>query len=66
LENLGRFLRDFANNILSPILKSSPAAKNLLLMGHDDNRNYILDAAHKVGILIIEFNKKFIFADFWK
>uniref|UniRef100_A0A915NLV3 Glucosylceramidase n=1 Tax=Meloidogyne floridensis TaxID=298350 RepID=A0A915NLV3_9BILA len=40
--------RDFANNILSPILKSSPATKNLLLMGHDDNRNYILDAANKI------------------
>uniref|UniRef100_A0A1I8BAG1 Glucosylceramidase n=1 Tax=Meloidogyne hapla TaxID=6305 RepID=A0A1I8BAG1_MELHA len=40
--------RNFANNILSPILKSSPAAKNVLIMAHDDTRNIILDAAKKI------------------
>uniref|UniRef100_A0A914GV79 Glucosylceramidase n=1 Tax=Globodera rostochiensis TaxID=31243 RepID=A0A914GV79_GLORO len=39
--------REFAVKLLSPILKQSPASKNLKIMAHDDQRHDVFEAAQK-------------------
>jgi hypothetical protein len=52
------FSRDFANQVLAPVLRKSSASEHILIMGHDDSRDYIYDAAVKVRIIpdeIVDF-----------
>uniref|UniRef100_A0A183BU38 Glucosylceramidase n=1 Tax=Globodera pallida TaxID=36090 RepID=A0A183BU38_GLOPA len=39
--------REFAVKLLSPILKQSPASKNVKIMAHDDQRSNVFESAEK-------------------
>jgi hypothetical protein len=54
---------DFAHQLLSPILKQSEASKNVKIMGHDDQRSGILEAAKEVNSNCIQIkNSSFLMA----
>ncbi|KAI6190304.1 O-Glycosyl hydrolase family 30 [Aphelenchoides bicaudatus] len=49
---------DFAKVRLRPIFNTHPATKDLALIGHDDDRTYVFDAAKKTELAIHWYSNK--------